>query len=167
MRWCRSLCGRVRLCRHRSQNCRATSVRAAAWAALGADCDLEGREAGNNLAASRLPVGLLRGPINSTAGCNLGAVVSHSLGLPLPRPLSQASHANLRGMTPDGVPLSVWVKARCITTGLWVSLQAMVQSRQKCPGADTAAVVHRPVTANCFFLPSLREPRLRAFFKAP
>ncbi|KAL1418093.1 hypothetical protein MTO96_005850 [Rhipicephalus appendiculatus] len=131
-RLCRSLCGRVRPCRHRSQKCRATSARAAAWAALGADCDLEGREAGNNLAASRLPVGLLRGPINSTAGCNLGAVVSHSLGLPLPRPLSQASHADRRGETPDGALLSVWVKARCTAMGLWVSLQArsMVQGLQ-------------------------------------
>ncbi|KAL3189683.1 hypothetical protein MRX96_021149 [Rhipicephalus microplus] len=122
--WCRSLCGRVRPCRHRSQKCGATPARAAAWAALGLDCDLEGREAGNNLAASRLPVGVLRGPINSTAGCNLGAVVSHSLGFPLPRPLSQASHADRRGVAPDGASLSVWVKAGCKTMGLWVNLQA-------------------------------------------
>lgn len=150
-RCCRSLCGRVRPCRHRSHKCRATPARA--WAALGADCDLERREAGNNLAASRLPVGPLHGPINSTAGCNLGAVVSHSLGLPLPRPLSQASHADRRGVTPDGAPLSVWVKARCKAAGLRVNPQAgsMVQCRRKCTGAVPTPVVHRRCSVICFF----------------
>lgn len=88
----------------------ATPPAASLWTTVGANCDLERRrEANNNLAASRLPVALL--PINSASGCNLRRV-GPPLWFTLPHPLlSQPSHVSRTGVTPDGAPLSLWVKA--------------------------------------------------------
>lgn len=111
----------------------ATSPAASLCATLGANCDLERRrEAGNNLAASRLPVALL--PINSASRCNLRAV-GPPLGFTLPRPLlSQASHADHTWVTPDGAPLSLWVKALLASGSGWHRWQDRARGSCSTPG---------------------------------